>query len=135
MCRVFYRGNGLLKKDSIISYGVNKMGDSEGHYRGIHAEHDAINKLVPLRKKKKLRSVNLLVIRLSGKNKLQSSKPCGKCIEMMKTLPVKKGYKIQNIFYSDCEGNIVKTTLRKLDREEKHYTKHHIRYILGRNNI
>ncbi len=130
--RVFYKGKDPLKKDNILSYGVNKMGDSEGRYRGIHAEHDAINKLVPLRKKKKLQSVNLLVIRLSGKNKLQSSKPCVNCIEMMKTLPVKKGYKIQNVYYSDCDGNIVKTTLRKLDKEEKHYTKHYLRCILNK---
>lgn len=125
MCRVFYKGKGDLKKVKILSYGVNKMGDSEGINPGIHAEYDAIKKLVPLRKKKKLVSVNLLVIRLSGKNKLQSSKPCGNCIETMKILPEKKGYKIQNIYYSDSNENIIKTSLSNLDNEEKHYSKYY----------
>ncbi len=120
---MFYKGKGDLKKVRILSYGVNKMGDSEGMHPGIHAEYDAIKKLAPLRKRKKLESVNLLVIRLSGKNKLQSSKPCALCIDVMKTLPEKKGYKIHNIFYSDADGNIVKTTLNNLDMEEKHFSK------------
>lgn len=125
MCRVFYKGNGNLKKARILSYGVNKMGDSEGLIPGIHAEYDAITKLVSLRKRKKLTNINLLVIRLSGKNKLQSSKPCSNCIESMKILPEKKGYKIQNIYYSDSNGNIVKTTLSNLDNEEKHFSKYY----------
>jgi hypothetical protein len=114
-----------LKKIRILSYGANKMGDSEGVIPGIHAEYDAIKKLIPLRRTKKLESVNLLVIRLSGKNKLQSSKPCSNCIDIMKSLPEKKGYKIQNIYYSDCDGNIVKTTLKNLDNEEKHFSKYY----------
>lgn len=125
MCRVFYKGKGDLKKVRILSYGVNRMGDSDGVTPGIHAEYDAITKLIPLRKRKKLETVNLLVIRLSGKNKLQSSKPCSNCIDTMKTLPEKKGYKIQNIYYSDADGNIVKTTLNNLDSEEKHFSKYY----------
>lgn len=101
------------------------MGDSDGLTPGIHAEYEAIKKLIPLRKTKKLESVNLLVIRLSGKNKLQSSKPCSNCIDTMKTLPEKKGYKIQNIYYSDSNENIVKTTLKNLDNEEKHISKYY----------
>lgn len=122
---VFYKGNGNLKKVRILSYGVNRMGDSDGLTPGIHAEYEAIKKLIPLRKTKKLESVNLLVIRLSGKNKLQSSKPCSNCIDTMKTLPEKKGYKIQNIYYSDSNENIVKTTLKNLDNEEKHISKYY----------
>ena len=98
------------------------MGDSDGLIPGVHAEYDAIQKLIPLRRKKNLESVNLLVIRLSGKNKLQSSKPCSNCINVMKTLPRNKGYKIQNIFYSNGDGTITKTTLHHLDNEEKHYS-------------
>lgn len=115
-----YKGKGDLKKIRVLSYGVNKMGDSDGLAPGIHAEYDAIKKLIPLRKQKHLESINLLVIRLSKKNKLQSSKPCAICIDMMKTLPEKKGYKIQNIYYSDSNGDIIKTTLSNLDNEEKH---------------
>ena len=122
MCLVFYKGKGTLKKARILTYGVNKMGDIYGITPGIHAEHDAIRKLIPLKRKRKLENINLLVIRLSSTNKLQLSKPCGNCINTMKTLPIKLGYKIQNIYYSDNQGNIVKTSLYNLDNEEKHYS-------------
>lgn len=119
---VFFKGKGALKKTRILSFGVNKLGDTEGKTPGIHAECDAILKLMPLKNNKKLESINLLVIRLSVKNKIQSSKPCWNCIETLKTLPQKKGYKIENIYYSDENGNIIKTNLKKLDLEEKHYS-------------
>lgn len=124
---MFYKGKGAMKKARILSYGVNKMGDSNGLHPGIHAEHDAIRKLVPLKKKKRLVNINILVIRLSGKNKLQSSKPCINCINVMKTLPEKLGYKIQNIYYSDNDENIIKTNLRTLESEDKHYSKYYRR--------
>lgn len=123
-CRVFYKGKGDLKKVRILSFGMNQMGDSKGKTPGIHAECNAISKLIPLKPKKKLENINLLVIRLSTKNKIQSSKPCNNCIQTMKTLPQKKGYKIENIYYSDEDGNIIKTNLKKLDSEEKHYSKY-----------
>ena len=123
MCRVFYKGNGHLKKARILSYGVNQMGDPKGIEPGVHAEYDAIRKLMPLKRKKKLENINILVIRINGKNKLQSSKPCVYCIETMKNLPPKLGYSIKNVFYSNNEGDIVKTSLRQLDNEEKHYSR------------
>jgi cytidine deaminase len=121
---VFYKGNNLLKKAKILSYGVNKMGDTKGLKPGIHAEHDALLNLIP-NNKKKFKSINLLVIRISGKNKLQSSKPCNNCIQMMKRLSIKKGYRIQNVYYSDNNENIVKTTLYDLDNDEKHYSRYY----------
>lgn len=119
------QGKWDFEKGRILSYGVNKMGDSEGLQPGIHAEHDAIRKLIPLKRKRRLERVNILVIRLSGKNKLQSSKPCCNCINMMKTLPMKLGYKIQEVYYSDNNGRIVNTTLRNLENEEKHYSRYY----------
>ena len=109
-----------MKKAKILSFGVNQSSNSDCITAEIHAEQDAINKLKPLKYKKKLESINILVIRLSSKNKLQSSKPCANCIESMKNNPTKKGYKIQNVYYSDSEGNIIKTNLVSLDNEEKH---------------
>jgi len=120
--RVFYKDSGTLKKASILSYGINTIGDSKCLNAGIHAEHDAIRKLLPLKNKKRLKPVSILVIRLSVKNKLQSSKPCSNCIEIMKTLPIKIGYKIKDVYYSDNEGNIIKTNLNNLDNEEKHFS-------------
>ena len=129
MCRAFYKGKGDLKKARILSFGVNQLGDPYGKKAGIHAEYDAISKLMPIKRKKKLESINLLVIRLSSKNKLQCSKPCYNCIKTMKNLPPKIGYKIDDIYYSDSNGNIVKTNLKTLDREEKHYSQFYRRKL------
>ena len=100
------------------------MGDSEGVVPGIHAEHNALTKLKPLKIKKKLEPINILVIRLSKTNKIQSSKPCMNCIQVMDFLPEKKGYKLQNIYYSESSGSITKTTLNNLKMEEPHYSKY-----------
>jgi cytidine deaminase len=132
---VFYKGKGkglgVFEKARILSYGVNQLGDVEGKTPGVHAEIDAILKLVPIKRKKKLEPINLLVIRVSTKNKLQCSKPCYNCIQTMKNLPTKLGYKINNIYYSDTDGAIVKTTIKSLESQEKHYS----HYYFKRNNF
>jgi len=130
MCRAFYKGKGNIKKARILSFGVNQLGDTDGNTPGIHAECDAISKLIPLKPRKKLENINLLVIRLSTKNKIQCSKPCYNCIETMKNLPPKIGYKINNIYYSESNGNIVKTTIKSLEKEEKHYSQFYRRKML-----
>ena len=99
------------------------MGDIYGNQPGTHAEHDAINKLKPLRIRNRLQSVNLLVIRVSKNNKLQQSKPCANCINIIKKLPAKKGYRIKNIYYSNENGEIVKTNVTNLEKEELHFSK------------
>jgi hypothetical protein len=90
--------------------------------KGIHAEHNVINKLKPL-KRKHLQNVNLLVIRLSKTNILQNSKPCANCIKIIKTLPSKKGYNIKHIYYSNDDGKIIKSSLSKLENDTLHYTR------------
>jgi len=112
------------KRQRILSFGINTLGNSITNTVGIHAETDAISKLLPLRKKK-LENIDILVIRISPTNKIQSSKPCYHCIEMMKCYPMKKGYQIQNIYYSNTYGEIIKTTLRELDNDEKHISQHY----------
>jgi len=37
----------------------------------------------------------------------------------MNILPTKKGYKIQNIYYSDDKNNIVKISLKKIRERRK----------------
>ncbi len=111
------------KNFRVLSYGCNQMGDDEGIKAGVHAEQDAINKLMPLKYKKSMENINLLVIRISKKNKLQSSKPCNNCIKYMKSVSIKKGYNIKNIYYSMSEEIIVKTTLSKLEIEEQHISR------------
>lgn len=96
------------------------MGDDQGIKPGIHAEVDALSKLAPVKSKKHMEKINILVIRISKKNMLQSSKPCINCIKSMKILPVKKGYQLQDIYYSDGEGRIIKSNLTYLENSEKH---------------
>ena len=133
MCLVFYKGKGTMKKARILSFGVNQLGDINGNTPGIHAEEDALSKLMPLKYKKRLEPINILVIRLSPKNKLQISKPCSNCIKLISIIPKKKGYKIENIYYSDADGNIVKTNLQTLENEEKHYSKYYRNRVLDKN--
>jgi hypothetical protein len=106
----------------ILSFGTNQMGDTDGFVPGIHAELDALTKLKPLRQKR-LEIIDLLVIRLSKTNNIQSSRPCNNCIELMTYLPEKKGYKIKTIYYSNNDGTIIKSDLQTLEKEEKHYSR------------
>ena len=41
-----------MKKARILSFGTNMMGDSDGTEAGIHAEHNALTKLKPLKFKR-----------------------------------------------------------------------------------
>uniref|UniRef100_A0A6C0HZS0 CMP/dCMP-type deaminase domain-containing protein n=1 Tax=viral metagenome TaxID=1070528 RepID=A0A6C0HZS0_9ZZZZ len=115
----------LKGNKSVLTFGINKIGDSVRNTPGIHAETDAILKLLPLRNKKKLENINILVIRISPTNKIQSSKPCNHCIKMLNILPKKRGYHIQDIYYSNTYGEIIKTTLGKLENEEKHISQYY----------
>ena len=108
---MYYKINIVLNKSNVLSYGVNKP-------NGIHAEHDAIQKLKPLKRNKKLVPIHLLVIRMSGKNKLQPSKPCVNCIKTMHNLPKQLGYSIKHVYYSDDNGEIIKSNLSKLGKDE-----------------
>ena len=45
----------------------------------------------------------------------------------MNDIPCKKGYKIQNIYYSDSDGNIIKTNLSDLMNAEQHYSRYYRR--------
>ena len=99
----------------VLSFGQNYFPLYSEYYKiptcSVHAERDAINKLPKIRKKKK---VNMLVLRFTRSKQLTMSMPCTKCINNMNTLFPKKGYIIQNIYYSDYDGRIKKTNLSKI---------------------
>ena len=87
---------------------MNKYADVAGVMPSIHAEHDAILRLPCLKNKnKKLVKINLLVIRFLKTYTLANSKPCLKCIQNMIELPKKRGYKIEDIYYSDNNETII----------------------------
>ena len=93
------------KSFKIYSYGYNQLRKG----KTIHAEVDAINNLPPLHKKnkKKLLKVSILVIRLTrGEKVLVDSKCCMKCCEAIYKIPALRGYTIDNVAYSNNEGDI-----------------------------
>lgn len=99
----------------VLSFGQNHFPLYSEYYKtptcSIHAERDAINKLPKIRKKKK---INMLVLRFTKSKQLTMSLPCKKCIDNMRTLFPKKGYIVQNIYYSNYDGSIQKTNLSKI---------------------
>jgi hypothetical protein len=92
------------KKANILSYGYNYFSPKKP--KSIHAEHSVINKLAYSRKAQK---INLLVVRFNPSGKLMNSKPCRKCIEMMLDYFPKKGYIVKRIWYSNGNGDLIKT--------------------------
>lgn len=80
----------------------------------IHAEHDALNNLPYYKRQTKLKNINILIIRVSKTKKFTMSKPCLNCVKKLQFLPSKKGYKIQNIYYSDEDGEISQIKLSNI---------------------
>ncbi len=89
----------------------------------MHAEQNALSKLPSLKPTNNPNIIHLLVIRVSGKYKMQSSKPCSLCLQTMIHMPQKKGYKIHRIYYSNENGEIVNTTLNALLKQELHHSR------------
>ena len=103
---------GNVTKLGKLSIGMNYYSNNVN--QSIHAERSAIDNLPS---QKKISNINILVIRFSKTGKICMSKPCCNCINFMSTYPSKKGYNIKKIYYSDENGNIVKTNLYKLKNQ------------------
>lgn len=114
-------------KCNILSIGMNKYADVNGTMPSIHAEHDAILRLPYLKNKNKLVKINLLVIRFLKTYELASSKPCLKCIQNMIDIPKKRGYKIEDIYYSENDRTIIKTNINKLLNDPVHHVSSYYR--------
>jgi cytidine deaminase len=97
----------------ILAKGQNYYLPSMKTHNSIHAEHDAINNLPALPKNKKLKKVELLVIRSSKTGVLGMSKPCEHCLQIIK-LASDKGYYINKVYYSTIDGNIDKSSVDEL---------------------
>jgi len=106
------------RHNSIISFGFNQMRNG----KSIHAEMDAINNL-PSKSKKRLVKVSLMVMRL---NKdcvgMGNSKCCIKCCETIYRIPPLRGYTIENVYYSNGDGNIESHHPINLLLEESYHT-------------
>lgn len=106
-----------------MSYGENHY-STNGIFPTVHAEDDAINKLPVLRRNRRLKKIDLLVIRANQGGTVGNSKPCIKCIsDLYKKLP-KKGYILDTVYYTDKGEVLVSTKFTKLlEDENKHVPK------------
>lgn len=100
---VYYKhAAALLYNDTIYSYGINKFIkeikiDNQIYYKTMHAEITVFEKLP----KKKVRGMDILVIRVNKNLTLKNSRPCSQCIDKLSKLGIRK------VFYSNEEGDIV----------------------------
>ena len=106
-------------KFNILSIGQNI---ARNEYKSCHAEHEAINRLKN-RNTKQLMGINIYVLRNTLTRSVGMSKPCAHCLAIMCTLPQKKGYKINNIFYTDQNGTIEKKKLGELLNDDLHISR------------
>ncbi len=70
-----------------------------------------------------VKNVSILVIKIKIHNNkviLGNSKPCLHCLYTMKNIAPMKGYRITTVYYSNDKGVIIKSSLKKLLKEE-HY--------------
>jgi len=106
----------------VLSYGENRA-QINGPFPTIHAEDDAINRL-PQRCSKKLKKINLIVIRSNIGGSVGNSRPCSKCVEcLFYKLPL-RGYILDRIHYSSKGGVIISQKFsRFIDESEHHVTK------------
>jgi len=114
--------------DNVVSTGYNcyrgKLSANNG--ATIHAEHFAINKLKIRDKNKKLYRISLLVIKISNTGLISMSKPCKHCVENMQLLANRKGYHIENIYFSNNKREIEKWTYSDLENDpSKHITEYY----------
>ena len=94
----------------------------------IHAEEDVLRKMgrkysdrVNKKNKKKF---DLLVIKVSRTgDKVGMSRLCEKCVMLVNNISHSSGIKIKNVYYSDENGDIIKTTPSKLyNSDDNHIT-------------
>ena len=101
-----------------LTYGQNMTRDNVS----FHAEHNALQKL-PNRYSKKLLPINIFVLKTSMTGIIGNSKPCAHCLAILSTLPLKKGYRISNIYYTNFDGNIEKKKLNDLFNDDLHISR------------
>lgn len=91
------------------SIGINTTIPSyDGCGYGRHAEAEALKKL----RIQKKSDIYIIVIRVGKNGDLLNSKPCSKCVKLFNQ--ASKFYNIKEIWYSNENGDMIKTTLHKL---------------------
>jgi cytidine deaminase len=90
----------------------------------IHAEINAVMKLPSLPRNKKLKKIDLLVIKVSKTGVLGSSKPCLNCLQKLNTIVITRGYHLVKIHFSTQGGEIKsKKFIELLYEDDPHISK------------
>ena len=105
---------------NILAYGENHYNSSTPGSE--HVEICAIKQLKMIsRRSKHLKTIDLIVIRITNGSRLGVSKMCEKCVIGAATLPQKYGYRIRNIIYSNRDGGFTKIKLAELVHSNNNY--------------
>lgn len=92
---------------NLHSIGINDFKETyPGCSYSLHAEMQAILKFPPPKKKKRIRKINMIVIRFNSDGKLKNSKPCINCLKFISFHSKKMSYIMNNIYYSNDDGTI-----------------------------
>ena len=109
---VYYKhAAALISGDTVYSSGANKFIkeikiNDQTYYRTMHAEITALERLP----KKKIRGMDILVIRINKNLALRNSRPCTQCIERLSKLGIRK------VYYSNEEGHIVGEFVEQMEK-------------------
>lgn len=98
----FMHGAAIVQRDKIVGTGYNKVHHTGIRNEGIHAERDAIQNTTARHREGSI----LYVCRLNRKGQLKMSRPCSKCMKLIKKVG------IGTICYSTNQGEWVKEVLR-----------------------
>ena len=80
-----------------------------------HAEIDCLQQIKNnFKNNKKIKTYNLLIIRVNHSGKICYTKPCYHCAKQLKEA---KYVKIKNIYYPDINGNIINEKFQNLPLE------------------
>lgn len=114
-------GKNRMNFHSKCYYGENHY--QPGCYATTHAELDVIARVSKLHtdkiKKRNKQIYNLIVIRVSKSDwQLGNSQVCKHCIDNIILSSKRTGIKIKKIYYSDTDGNMIKTTPLRMSNDD-----------------
>lgn len=109
---VYYKhAAALISGDTIYSSGANKFikevkVKNQTYYKTMHAEITVFEKLP----KKKLRGLDIIVIRVNKHLALRNSRPCNECIDKLLKFGIRK------VYYSNEDGKIVSEFVEQMEK-------------------
>jgi len=113
----------------MLPHYLNKVNTSSLLSFGINDEknHSEVNAILKLRyRREKLKNpikISALVIRVTSTGELGMSRPCAHCTISLFRLPRKFGYVVTDIYYSDQNGDIIKTSMNELLEGPQHISR------------